>query len=987
MAHLSICLFGPLYVALDGQAATGFAYNKARALLAYLAVEADRPHQRDHLVEMFWPGLPASAGRTNLRQTLANLREAIGEDAASPTYLLATRDTLQFNPAAEVDLDIAVFRRHIAACDAHRHRRRETCRACAARLEECVRLYRGDFLAEFSVGDSSPFEEWALVCREGFRAESEGALRHLALIADRRGERETACRHLRRLLELDPWREEAHRHLMDLLARMGQRSAALAQYEDCRRSLTENLHIEPAFETTHLAQQIRSGAWPAAAMASATGRLPGPPSALIGRNPELNEIEAMLDNPACRLISLVGVPGVGKSRLALEAARRADPSFRDGAVFVSLSSVTDAVGLAIAIVRALAIPLQGGHDDRSRLLRFMQSREMLLVLDGIEAVRGAAELLSELLRGAPAVTILATSQQRLGLQAEWVFNLDGLPFPPLSKPESAASQAAYEAADLFVERARQLDRAFAPSRADWRYIHEICRMVEGLPLAIELAAGLVEKRPLASVAEQIGSDLLGVSAEEADRPPKHRSVWAAFEQSWSLLDDTLRTVLATLTVFKGGYDEPAAVAVAGASQAQLLELAGKSLVRRGLDGRFELHNLVNQFAARKLAGQGGEAAARKNHAHYYAALAARAAALLYGSERLGSLRTLERDHDNLRAALAWAMPAGERDLAAHLASDLAPFWLARGFYKEGWVRLMTVISEAAGLPTALEARLRTETAALALALGDYSEAGKLADCGLALAKSAGDEPVTISALCVLEALARQSGDFVQAESLALECLRRAESSGDALAVAESECRLGITCHHKGDLDQARRYYEQCLGGFRMRGYSPGVAETLFNFGMLAHAQNDLEQAAAYYAECLELSRAIGDAMHEAYALHNLGLAALDRGALAEAELRMRESLRLRNDMGDREALAWALEGCAELALALGNPRQAAVLLGTVECLREQLGAPMPPANKIYYERTLARLRTGLNDALLAEAWEEGRHLSAEEAADRVLASA
>jgi DNA-binding SARP family transcriptional activator len=257
MTRLSLSLLGPMQIMLGGQPVGSFTYNKARALLAYLAVEIGRPHQRDALAALLWPELPDEAARHNLRQALTNLRTAIGDASARPSFLLITRDTIQFNPGSDNDLDVAGFTALLAACESHAHRRRERCRSCAARMQQAISLYRGDFLAEFSVGDSVSFEEWQLRHRERLHQRALDALVHLANYHERRGADEQARRYAQRQIELDSWREEAYRQLMRLLAQSGQRSAALAQYETCRRILARDLGVEPEAETTALYEQIR----------------------------------------------------------------------------------------------------------------------------------------------------------------------------------------------------------------------------------------------------------------------------------------------------------------------------------------------------------------------------------------------------------------------------------------------------------------------------------------------------------------------------------------------------------------------------------------------------------------------------------------------------------------------------------------------------------------------------------------------------------
>jgi DNA-binding SARP family transcriptional activator len=466
MARLSLGLLGPLRITLDGQPVSGFVYTKARALLAYLAVDADCAHQRDALVGMLWPDLPDTAARTNLRQALANLREAIGDARATPPFLLITRDTIQLNPRSDYELDTAAFTALLAACETHPHRRLVRCRPCAARMEQAIALYRGDFLAGAILADSVPFEEWELLHREQLHQRALDALARLADYHERRGDDEHARRYAQRQIELDPWREEAHRQLMRLFGCGGQRSAAPAQYETCRRILARDLDVAPAAETMALYKRIRDTPRSALRVLSSLSPAQGPESqnstlkiqnaynfpaqttSLLGRETELAELGDLLENPTYRLITIVGPGGIGKTRLALAAAAAQAEVFADGAAFVPLAAISSATFLAPALLAGLDVGLQGQRDPHDQLLDYLREKELLLVLDNLEQLlapglshtaaenrqdAGATELLADVLRYAPGVTLLVTSRERLALPGEWLFDLSGLSYP-LNEP-------------------------------------------------------------------------------------------------------------------------------------------------------------------------------------------------------------------------------------------------------------------------------------------------------------------------------------------------------------------------------------------------------------------------------------------------------------------------------------------------------------------------------------------------------------------------
>ena len=452
MARLSLALLGPLHITLDGQPARGFSYNKVRALLAYLAVEADRAHHRDAVVGLFWPDQPDKAARTNLRQALATLREALGDASAAPPFLLTTRDTIQFNVESEYDLDVETLAACLPACLAHPHRGLDRCRPCAARMEQAIALYRGDFLAQFALSDSAPFEEWTLVKRERLRQAALEMLTHLAAFHERRGDYEQARQYARRHIEIDPWREEAHRRLMSLLAASGQRNAALAQSESCRRLLAEGLGVEPAAETSALYVQIKTGELPEryARQAAPLLNWPYPRLPAARARTELADLAELMANPACQLIALLGPGGMGKRGWPWRRRPSQAWSFADGAAFVSLAPLTSAEHLAPTIAHALGVPLAGLNDPREQLIHALRDREILLVLDNFEHLRAAAPFLTALQAQTPRVRLVVTTRERLGVPGEWLFELRGLRYP---NADDAPTDAETWSAAQLAERA------------------------------------------------------------------------------------------------------------------------------------------------------------------------------------------------------------------------------------------------------------------------------------------------------------------------------------------------------------------------------------------------------------------------------------------------------------------------------------------------------------------------------------------------------
>ena len=545
MTHLSLALLGPIQVTLAGQPITPFKYDKVGALLVYLAVEAERAHEREALMGLFWPDLPEEAARNNLRQALVKLRDAIGDRTADPPFLLTSRAMLQFDRASDHQLDVAVFTALLDACDHHPHRHPESCKTCAQQLQQAVALYQGPFLAEFFLPDSAAFEEWALVKRESLHRRMVDALGRLVRYHERCSHYPQALLYAQRQLTLEPWAEETHRQLMRLHLLNDDRTAALAQYESCRRILAAELDVTPEAATVALYEQIHRedlrctsyelrGHEPGQAIvirkSKIVNRLPLQLTPFVGRAIELTELSRLLDRPECRLVTITGPGGIGKTRLALQAATAHIDDFTDGVFFVPLVGVTTAHFLPHAILAALGIPLQAQQSADEQLRSFLQKQELLLVLDNYEQLLPDVNLLLEILRAAPGVVLLVTARERLALQAEWLFALDGLSYPPAG--DSPAYADGYEAGQLFVQRVQQTQRAFIPTRSEDQAIRRICQLVEGMPLALELTAAAVREQSCAMIVAALEQGRLPASTPLHDRPDRHCSMEAVFAQSW-----------------------------------------------------------------------------------------------------------------------------------------------------------------------------------------------------------------------------------------------------------------------------------------------------------------------------------------------------------------------------------------------------------------------------------------------------------------------
>jgi len=934
MAHLSLGVLGPLRVLIDDTPVAQLESDKVRALLVYLAVEADQPHRRESLVGLLWPECPEQVARHNLRQALLNLRQAIDDHRARPPYLLISRETIQLNRASDVSLDLAQFHTLCRACEQERRHGSDDGSLRAARLEELVKLYRGEFLQGFFLEDSAEFEEWALLQRESLHQRALDAHSELAGYYEQHGDFQAARRHALRQLELDPWREEAHCQLMRALALDGQRSAALAQYEACRRVLAEELGVEPSASTRELAEQIRAGKLQAregapASTPAAPGRsLPIALTSFHGREQELADLGRLLADAECRCLSLVGPGGIGKTRLALQAAQRHSAGFAHGVAFVPLASVGSAEAAVAAIAAAIHCTFYGPSEPKEQLLTHLGDKQMLLILDNVEQLladaplpAGFVELMLTILHRAPRVKLLVTSRQVLDLQGEWVLDVRGLAFPEAGK---TAKVDQYAAVALFLQRARHACPGFAADEADLAAIAQICRLVEGMPLAIELAATWSRTLSAAEIAQEIAGSLDVLSAALRDLPERHRSMRVVFDRSWQRLSAGERQVLARLSVFRGGFSRPAAEQVAGATLPILSALVNRTLVRRTAAGRYGLHELVRQYGAGHLAADAeAQAAAQERHYDYFLALAEAADRQLRGRKQLEWLGRLEEEHDNLRTALEWALhrdpaaPGGEEP-TLRLAGALRWFWRMRGHFHEGRSWLSRALRHGPERRSAARGRALLGKALLINALGDLGAALPPAEESAAICRELGDRVGLAEALTLLGLTLVWQGEAGPGQARLREALAICRQAGDRWGEAWALYRLGSSLADYAGDPGGRAMLEESAAILEETGDRFCLTGLLIPLGIVQVGSGEYAAALACFERALATAGELDHPWGMADALTNLGCVHRIVGDYAAAQRRFEQSLQVYEEHGGSMWLIDVRCALAENALCQGD---------------------------------------------------------------------
>ena len=899
MRTLKICLLGRPLIELGGRHVDGFVSEKTLTLFAYLVLEP-ASHSREALAGLFWGEMPAARARANLRMAVYNLGQLF------PGCLQTSRSSVAFERATGSWLDVEQFAEGV---------RPGSQPASIEALQSALALYRGDFLEGVFLDGSPELDEWLLVERERFRQLALEGYQQLAAQWMEAGEYPQAARAWQALLRLEPWQESAHQGLMLALARSGNFTVALEQFETCRCLLADELGVEPMPETSQLYERIR-----AARDLPVRHNLPPQPNELIGRERELRELERALADPRTRLITIVGPGGAGKSRLALQAAASQVQARLHGVWFAPLETLASAGGLPAAIGACLGFSFKGSLPLKVQLLERLQDREVLMVLDNFEHLLEGADLLAEILEKAPQVKILVTSRQRLNLREERLFQLSGLEYPG---PGQADAWQAYPAVRLFIEAGRRARNGFSPGEKEREAILQICRLVDGMPLGIEMAAAWAGHLSPQEIASAIQTNLGSLATSYRNVPERHHSLRAAFDHSWSLLVESERGALRRASIFRGGFTARAAASAAGVSVQALGALLDKSLLQAApqADGRtrYRLHALVRQFAYEKLLEAGEEQSLHEKHLAYYLGFGEEASPLLSGPEQAHWVRRLEQEHPNLLAALEWSAGREETRLAGlKLAVALAPFWEIRGYFAEGLARLRASLDSCRDVPAGLRVKALLGAGRLAFLSGEHDFSRLVYEQSLRMCRASQDSVGLLDALNGLVAVLTDLGDYRQAGQLGEEALARARQSGDQDKIALAANNLGLLGWYQGDYRSARRYLEESLRLRRLTGNQLGIGYGLNNLALVTLDEGRHEEAARLLEESLAIRRKVGDRRGTAFVLGNLGLVAKYRGDFKAAAALFEEDLAIRRELGDRHYISHTLCNLGSTDLALGD---------------------------------------------------------------------
>jgi predicted ATPase/DNA-binding SARP family transcriptional activator len=955
---VEVRLLGHLEVEASGEPVR-FEGAKQRRLFAMLALRAPEAVSADELVEALWGERPPGQAGQALQKQISRLRPRLGYALDIDPQSVDSRRFEELLRSARVALG------------------RDDHERAAADLEAALSLWRGDALADYRFDE---FAQLEIARLEELRLE---AIEERGAAALAGGAGEDLVGELQALVAEHPLRERLRGQLMVALYRAGRQAEALETMRVGRQLLVDELGIEPGPELRRLEQMILahdSGLSADRPSTRPVGRLPAPANATVGRRRELSEIPQLLVNPDVRLVTLVGPGGVGKSRLALEAARAVAARFPAGAVHVSLDGAEDAGVLVPEAASALGVVAATPAELGARLAVVTRGAPALLLLDGFDRYVEDAGEVAQLLAGVPNLTVLVTSRAPLRLTSEQVYRVQPLPAP--------------NAAALFVARARAVvgDRSFDD---DGPIVEAVCGRLDGLPLAIELAADRARMLPLPALLERLEHRLEVLTGGPRDLPERQRSLRATLEWSWEALEQREQQLLRRLTVFEGGASLEGAEAVSGGElggglEALMSSLLDKSSLLRADSGRaaqprFRMLDTVREFAAERAADGEDLAALERRHAEYFLAYCEEAAEQAARSDQREWLDRLAQERGNIRLAFERLLQAGAADDALRVAIAFARAlpWDAHAHEVRGWLA-QALAAEGELTPERRATGLYWD-GVLALSQGLFEDARVQLEAALAAAREAGEPSVEAAALAALgrRAVLVAGPD---AEELCRAAVAAARRVGDPILVADALVTQAGACERTQAWERGRELAAEALELFRAGGDPYGAAWSLAEQGWYALVHGRLEEAERNLGEALDLRRRHGDDRRLVEPLIDHAWLMLARGSGEEATQCFLDCLALARQVGDQFNVGEALAGLSAQAALDGRPADAARLAGASAALHDQIGAPPWESVTAMQERALGGAREALGSGYEAH-FAEGRELSAEDAVARLQSGA
>jgi predicted ATPase/DNA-binding SARP family transcriptional activator len=966
--------------------------RKAGGVIKLLALSPGHGLHREQAMNLLWPRLDPKAASNNLHQAPHIARRILEPGSTTSRYLRLRDEFLTLCPGGRVWTDVEAFSE---AASSARHG------GNPAAYQAAVELYAGDLLPE------DRYEEWVESRRMELRKDYLDLLIDMARLHEERTELEPAIRAFRRVVEEEPAHEEAHTNLMRLYALSGRRGEAMEQYDQLREVMRRRHGAEPGAASKRLHGEIVAGLYPPAGAAPEgppadnirevpRHNLPIPRTSFVGREREMLEVKRELS--MTRLLTLTGTGGAGKTRLSLEVAGDLAGAYPDGVWMVELAPLSEGDLVPQTIAETLKVREQPGRPPADSLIEALRDKKLLLVLDNCEhLVDATAHLVDRLLERCPGLRVLATSREALGVPGEVNLVVPSLSMPGAHPSLTGEELAEYESARLFMQRSPGRSSPTALTSGNARDVAEICRQLEGIPLAIELAAARVGVLTFEQISDRLRDSLRLLTGGGRTATSRQRTLRGALDWSYDLLSEPERMLFARLSVFTGGWTLEAAEeigAVDGMEHGGVLDLLGR-LVDQSLvvaeaagDGeiRYRLLEPVRQYAREKLEERAEDDALRRRHALWFLDLAESAYRESMGPRQEVWLKRLETELDNVRTALRWSLELEEAETGLQLAAILYPFWILREHMTEGrnWLRQLLAIARPDQITDFTRASALNAAGVLAQRQGDVRESITLTEEALILWRELGDQNGLAECLSGLCASLAFKDDYEQAAPICEEGLVASRAANHQIGIIFCLNNLGLAMRGRGDYARARELHQEALVECR------GLEQTAFQGWVLGHlSQTEIREgniisARAHAEEGLALSRQLGDSYGMALALETLGMAALAQGDPDQAEKFLIQGLKRVREPGFQIDTLEYLDALAYAANARERPARAARLLGAAEALREEIEAFRPPPEHATHARETSSIRDQLDEATWKTAWAEGCAMSLEEAVEYAL---
>jgi predicted ATPase/DNA-binding SARP family transcriptional activator len=895
MEHtLKIFSLGGLQIHLSGQPMLRLPSRKACAILVYLSAKED-PQPREILADLLWENKSQTRAMSNLRVELSTLRKHFNQ------FLDIQRDSVAINENGNTWFDAIAFENKLVVND----------------FAGAAALYKGDFLEGFHVHAAPEFEHWIVIQRERLRLSFIDALQHLVNQHIKDETYVEGLRYARQLIELNPLMESAHRQMMRLLAMTDQREAALKHYEALRHILLDELGEEPSEETKELHQKISARRIGFETLSDRPRHnLPEKLTPFFGREAELSKIEEWLGDPTSRLLTVVGPGGIGKSRLAIEAARKQLEKFKNGVFHVSLEGMENPDAITQALAKSMKLTFYRGPEPKMQLLEFLQDKEILFVLDNFEHLLEGAPLILEILENSINIQVLATSREKLSLQGESIFEVQGLKLPPETVTENVGE---FSSVQLFLHRAQQVFSKINQETDSLGEIASICRLVEGMPLAIELASAWMGVLSPDEIKAELERNIDFLTIDFQGLPDRHRSIRAVFDHSWSRLNEEERSVLKKLSVFRGGFTKDAAISVTGASYRILLNLINKSLLSRNGSDRLGLHELLRQYLDEKLNETPDvKEAVRDAHSRYYMIF------LHHNEQRIfaGYKEEVLRELENIRGSWRRAVDSHFLSEMKHANISMICLYESQGWYQEGLDIYTLGVEELSTLDDDPEtniarAVLQVGEGWFTARLGKYEKGGKLiTESQSHLRQLGANYELALTNYYAIWLTDIRYWEYPRIEKLIKESINLLRDTSPSFLIADFLLANGEFALNSGYLEEGKRGIKEALEIYRRIDHPSGIANVLILLGEIAQGSGDLPEAKSLYEESLLQFETIGWQVSVGDLLRRLGGISYDMRDFDEALTYFYQCLEKYIDSGPKHYVGLAYAKLANVYLEM-----------------------------------------------------------------------